>query len=74
MNLRVLDMLAPIPEELVEKYDVVHVGLLIMVVRNENPTPMLENLISLLSMWIPPSLQRYFGNLFSRARRLSPVG
>ena len=74
MNLGILDMLAPIPEELVGKYDIVHVGLLIMVVRNENPTPLLENLISLLSMWIPPSLQRYLGNPFSRARRLSSVG
>ncbi|KAL9122381.1 MAG: hypothetical protein Q9187_001065 [Circinaria calcarea] len=41
-------MTAPIPEELVGKYDIVHVGLIIMVVRNENPAPVLKNLLALL--------------------------
>ena len=50
MNLDVLDLLGPIPEELVGKYDIVHVGLIVMVVRNENPTPVLNNLMALLSL------------------------
>lgn len=49
VNLHVLNMLDPVPEELVGTYDVVHVGLLIMVVRNEDPTPVLINLLTLLS-------------------------
>ncbi|CAD6591305.1 MAG: hypothetical protein ASARMPRED_005303 [Alectoria sarmentosa] len=48
VNLNVLDMLDPVPEELIGKYDVVHVGLIVMVVRNENPTPVLNNLMALL--------------------------
>ena len=50
VDLKVLDMLDPVPEELVGKYDVVHVGLIVMVVRNENPTPVLNNLMTLLSI------------------------
>ncbi len=50
MNLDLLDLLGPVPEELVGKYDIVHVGLIVMVVRNENPTPVLNNLMALLSM------------------------
>ncbi len=43
-------MLAPVPEELVGKYDIVHVGLIVMVVRNEDPGPVINNLMALLSM------------------------
>jgi len=46
----ILDMLAPVPEELVGKYDIVHVGLIVMVVRNEDPGPVINNLMALLSM------------------------
>lgn len=49
VHLGVLNMLDPVPKELVGKYDVVHVGLIVIVVRNENPGLVLKNLMTLLS-------------------------
>ncbi|KAI0836882.1 S-adenosyl-L-methionine-dependent methyltransferase [Hypoxylon sp. FL0890] len=46
-KLDVLDLLKPVPEELVGQFDYVHVRLLMYVIR-EDPTPILENLIKLL--------------------------
>ena len=46
--------MAPIPTRLQGEYDVVHVGLLVMAVRRNNPGPLLENLMMLLSMDSPP--------------------
>ncbi|MCJ1303443.1 hypothetical protein MMC08_006253 [Hypocenomyce scalaris] len=48
VNLQTLDALGAVPEELVGKYDVVHVGLLCVVVRNEDPAPVLKHLMALL--------------------------
>lgn len=44
------DALCPVPDEMIGKYDVVHVGLLVMIVKNEDPVPLLLNLLSMLSM------------------------
>ncbi|MCJ1225629.1 hypothetical protein MMC12_002278 [Toensbergia leucococca] len=39
-----------IPEDLVEQYDIVHVRLLILVVQNNSPVPVLRQLLKLLSI------------------------
>ena len=44
-----LDSLAPLPDHLVGKYDVVHIGLLVMIIKNENPGPLMQNVIKMLS-------------------------
>lgn len=49
VNLSVLDALAPLPDHLTEMYDIVHVGLVVMLIRDENPEPLMQNLIKMLS-------------------------
>ena len=44
-----LDVHEPIPEGLRGKYDVVHVRLFLTVVRNDDPGPILENMLRMLS-------------------------
>ena len=44
------------PEHLLGKYDIVHVGLVVLVVEYDNPLPVLDNLLSLLSASTVPSL------------------
>ncbi|KAL2042758.1 hypothetical protein N7G274_004517 [Stereocaulon virgatum] len=48
MSLHTLDILKPIPEEFKGKYDVVHARLLLPLVKNNDPTPVLKNMFSLL--------------------------
>ena len=43
-----LDILDEVPTHLVERYDIVHVGLLVLVARND-PMPLLRNLVRMLS-------------------------
>ena len=50
VSLSTLDILKPIPEDLKGKYDVVHVGLIVLVVERDDPIPVLNNLLALLSM------------------------
>jgi hypothetical protein len=45
---RTLDIFAPIPEDLRAKFDVVHVRLFLLVVRDNDPIPILSNLLKLL--------------------------
>ncbi len=49
LSLQTLDVFSPIPDDLVGKYDIVHVRLFVLVVRNDDPTPILRNLTSMLS-------------------------
>lgn len=49
VEISTLDVLQPIPEKLLARYDVVHVGLLVFVVQHDDPFPLLENLLKLLS-------------------------
>ena len=49
ITLRRLDVLQPISEELKGKYDLVHVRLFLAVVQNYDPTPILRNLMDMLS-------------------------
>lgn len=44
-----LDIHKPIPEELKGKYDIVNVRLFLTVVRNDDPLPILQNLMDMLS-------------------------
>jgi hypothetical protein len=45
---RTLDIFAPVPEDLRAKFDVVHVRLFLLVVRDNDPVPILSNLLKLL--------------------------
>lgn len=53
MHLNILDILRPIPADLRGKFDIVHVGLVVLVVENGNPSALLENLLTMLSMPTP---------------------
>ena len=44
-----LDCLAPLPADLLEKYDIVHVQLFQLGIQNREPEPIIENLIRMLS-------------------------
>ena len=44
-----MDVFGEIPENLVEKFDVVHIRTFCIVVKNGNPVPLLKNMIELLS-------------------------
>ena len=48
-TLGILDLLKPIPEHLHGQYDIVHVGLIVLVVQYDDPLPVLDNLLKLLS-------------------------
>ena len=45
-----LDILQPVPESLRGTYDVVHVGLVAIFVEKDDPLPLLDNLLALLSI------------------------
>ena len=49
ISLHRLNVLKPIPEELKGKYDLVHLRLFLAVVKNDNPAPILRNLMDMLS-------------------------
>ena len=49
MSLHRLDLFKPVSEELRGKYDLVHVRLFLAVVQNYDPTPILRNLMDMLS-------------------------
>ncbi|MDI1490453.1 MAG: hypothetical protein OHK93_001656 [Ramalina farinacea] len=48
VHLNILDILRPIPADLRGKFDIVHVGLVVLVVENGNPSALLENLLTML--------------------------
>ncbi|KAL8992606.1 MAG: hypothetical protein Q9169_006971 [Polycauliona sp. 2 TL-2023] len=48
IQLSTLDLFEPVRDDLCGKYDVVHVGLLALVVQHDNPIPILEKLSALL--------------------------
>ena len=50
--LQQLDIFKTIPETLLGQYDIVHVRLFMLVIQNDDPGPMLENLVRLLSMFL----------------------
>ena len=52
VNLQTLDAFDTPPQNLVGTYDVVHLGTLFFIIRNENPSPLLANVMQLLSMFM----------------------
>ncbi|KAI9877444.1 MAG: hypothetical protein M1830_003866, partial [Pleopsidium flavum] len=48
VRFRKLDIFDDVPKDLIEKYDVVHIRHMVLVVRNNNPLPILLNLLKLL--------------------------
>ena len=44
-----LDAFSPLPHDLVGKYDIVHLRLFIVLIKHNNPVPLLRNLIGMLS-------------------------
>jgi hypothetical protein len=49
MSLQVLDVHKPIPEDLKGKYDIVNVRLFLAVVINDDPSPIIKNLMEMIS-------------------------
>ncbi|KAI9683049.1 MAG: hypothetical protein M1822_006242 [Bathelium mastoideum] len=43
-----LDATKPLPEHMVAKYDVVHIGRINLFIRHENPAPLLQNFLAML--------------------------
>ena len=70
VRLGTLDALGPIPEHLIGAYDIVHVGLFVMMIRNENPVPFLENVKLLLSK--PAHFLATFQHVIVPLRYISP--
>jgi hypothetical protein len=54
ITLSKLDAFAPIPEELLEKYDIIHCRLFVCVVPNGDPTALINNVAKMLSQWMLP--------------------
>lgn len=49
VSIRKLDILKLLPDELVGQYDIVNVRLFLCVIRNDDPVPVLTNLLKMLS-------------------------
>ena len=49
VKLELLDALGDLPEHLVGQYDIVHLRTLVLIVRNNDPSRLLSNLIKMLS-------------------------
>lgn len=53
VNLHELNALGKMPEELLGRYDIVHIGLVVLLVPGGDPTVLVDNILSLLSRVIP---------------------
>ena len=49
VTLRQMDAYGEVPQELVGRYDIVHIGLVVVLVKDGNPGRLLTNLLKLLS-------------------------
>lgn len=52
VSLEVVDAFADVPEHLIGKYDVVHIRAFVVIVKNNDPTKLLSNLIKMLSKYL----------------------
>ncbi|THD00355.1 hypothetical protein EYZ11_000248 [Aspergillus tanneri] len=48
-SLRSVDIYQPLPEDLYGVYDIIHLRLFLVVIRNDDPVPVLSNLVKMLS-------------------------
>lgn len=48
LSLRLVDMFRPPPPELHQKYDIIHIRHFVCVVKDNDPTPLLQNLLTML--------------------------
>ena len=52
ISLKILDIgSGDLPESVIGKYDLVHIRLFAFAILNDDPTPILKNLVRMLSMW-----------------------
>ena len=58
VSLKVLDVLGRIPDELVERFDVVHIRTFATIVKDSDPMPLLKNLVRMLSRVSPLIVSR----------------
>ena len=49
VSLHSLDVFDPVPEDLVGKYDVIHIQLFVLIVKKNDPVPLLRNVLRMLS-------------------------
>ena len=49
VTMNTLDIFAPVPKNLVGKYDIGGIAIVFSLVKNDNPTPLLSNLLMILS-------------------------
>ena len=52
------DAFSEVPDSMMEQYDVVHIGIVMLLIANNDPIPILKNLIKLLSISPPLFLLR----------------
>ena len=48
-----LDVFAEVPKEIISEYDIIHLRLFLLVVRDNDPSPLLKNVLKMLSEWTP---------------------
>ena len=81
VSLNIMDVFGQIPEEMVEKFDVVHIRTFALVIKSSDPMPLLQNLIRMISR-VPPLfiaesidiLCTLMIRIFYRAGRLFAMG
>jgi len=44
-----LDVFADIPQQMIGKYDIIHLRLFLLIVRDNDPSPLLNNVLKMLS-------------------------
>lgn len=63
VNMYHFDAFGDLPNELVGKYDIVHVRLFLLIVRNNDPMPLLKKFVQMLSAYILATLRLMIANI-----------
>ena len=71
VSLKVMDVFGHIPEEMVEKFDVVHIRTFALVIKNSDPMPLLQNLIRMISRVSPLFITESIDTLCTLMIRIS---
>lgn len=74
VTLRVVDVFRPVPEELIAKYHVIHIRHFVCVVKENDPTPLLQNLLRMLKPggWIQWDEWDVLNRHFTKSRDSAP--